>query len=189
MLTAVGGKAILGVNLESDSKRLASTEVADFDRYVGPGLIDVFELGNEPEFFPVALPEAHPPHDYPYKIAHYGTEFSNIASALGSAALAGPGTGAPNWLSHLDTILSDLPSRLQLVTMHAYPMKNCSRLSRVSVPDLFARSSIQGVAASIHDAVKTAAAHGKPLRVDEFNGVSCGVRPGSPTPSARRCGR
>jgi len=178
MLTAVGGKAILGVNLESDSRPLASTEVADFDRYVGPSLIDVFELGNEPEFFPVALPNGHPPHDYPYKIAHYGQEFSNIASALGGAPLAGPASGAPNWLSHLGTILRDMPSRLKLVTTHAYPMKNCSRLSQVSVPDFFARSSIQGLADSIHDAVKTAAAHGKPLRVDEINGVSCGGEAG-----------
>jgi hypothetical protein len=178
MLTAVGGKAILGVNLENDSKQLASTEVADFDRYLGPSLIDVFELGNEPEFFPVALPKGHPPHDYPYKIAHYGKEFSNIASALGAAPLAGPGSGAPNWLSHLGTILRDMPSRLKLVTMHAYPMKNCSRLSQVSVSDFFARSSIQGIADSIHEAVKTAAAHGKPLRVDEFNGVSCGGQAG-----------
>jgi hypothetical protein len=178
MLTAVGGKAILGVNLESDSQRLASTEVADFDRYVGPSRIDSFELGNEPEFFPVALPKGHPPHDYPYKIAHYGTEFSNIASALGGAPLAGPASGAPNWLSHLGTILRDLPPRLKLVTMHAYPMKHCSRLSRLSVSDFFARSSIQGLADSIHGAVKTAAANGKPLRVDEFNGVSCGGEAG-----------
>ena len=148
----LGGKAILGVNLESDSKRLASAEVADFDPYVGPSLIDAFELGNEPEFFPVALPRRHGPHDYPYKIAHYGKEFSTIASALGGAPLAGPGSGAPNWLSQLGTVLGDMPSRLKLVTVHAYPMKNCSRLSAVSVSDFFARSSIQGLADAIHEA-------------------------------------
>jgi hypothetical protein len=178
MLTAAGATAILGVNLESNSQLLAATEVADFDRYVGPGLIDAFELGNEPEFFPVPLPKGHPPHDYPYKIAHYGKAFSNIASALGTAPLAGPGSGAPNWLSHLGTILRDIPPRLKLVTMHAYPLKTCRRLSQVSVADLFAPSSIQGVADSTHDAVKTAAADGKPLRVDEFNGVSCGGEAG-----------
>jgi hypothetical protein len=91
---------------------------------------------------------------------------------------AGPASGAPNWLSHLGTILGDIPSRLKLVTMHAYPMKNCSRLSEVSVPDFFTRSSIQGLADSIHNAVKTAAADGKPLRVDDFNGVSCGGEAG-----------
>jgi hypothetical protein len=57
-------------------------------------------------------------------------------------------------------------------------MKHCSRLSRLSVSDFFARSSIQGLADSIHGAVKTAAANGKPLRVDEFNGVSCGGEAG-----------
>jgi hypothetical protein len=178
MLTAVGGEAILGVNLKSDSEPLASAEVAAFDRYVGSSLIDSFELGNEPEFFPIALPKGHPPHDYPYKIAHYGEEFSSIASALGDVPLAGPASGAPNWLIHLGTILRDIPSGLQLVTMHAYPMKNCSHLSELSVQDFFARSSIQGLADSIHDAVKTAAAQGKPLRVDEFGGVSCGGEAG-----------
>ena len=50
LLTALGGKAILGVNLEEGAK-IAGAEVADFDRYVGTGLIDDFELGNEPEFY------------------------------------------------------------------------------------------------------------------------------------------
>jgi hypothetical protein len=95
MLTAIGGQAILGVNLESDSQPLAATEVANFNRYVGPSLIDAFELGNEPEFFPVALPKGHPPHDYPYKIAHYGQEFSNIRAGLRRAELAEPSRHDP----------------------------------------------------------------------------------------------
>jgi hypothetical protein len=178
LLEAVGGKAILGVNLEEDSKPIARTEVANFDRYVGASLIDAFELGNEPEFFPIALPKGHPPHDYPYKIAHYGKEFSSIASALGGAPLAGPASGAPHWLSHLGTILSDIPSRLKLVTTHAYPLKHCSRLAHLSVSDLFTRSSINGLADPIHATVRAAAAHHKPLRVDELNGVSCGGEAG-----------
>jgi hypothetical protein len=47
MLTALGGRAILGLNLEGGSG-IASAEVTDFDRYVGANLIDAFELGNEP---------------------------------------------------------------------------------------------------------------------------------------------
>jgi hypothetical protein len=178
LLQAVEGKAILGVNLEEDSKPIARTEVANFDRYVGENRIDAFELGNEPEFFPIALPKGHPPHDYPYKIAHYGKEFSNIASALGGAPLAGPASGAPHWLSKLGTILNDIPSRLKLVTTHAYPLKHCSRLAHLSVSDLFTRASIEGLAVPIHRTVRAAAAHHKPLRVDELNGVSCGGEAG-----------
>jgi hypothetical protein len=75
-------------------------------------------------------------------------------------------------------MLSDMRSRLKLVTVHAYPMKNCSRITHLSVSDFFARASIQGLADSIHGMVKAATAHGKPLRVDEINGVSCGGEAG-----------
>jgi hypothetical protein len=64
------------------------------------------------------------------------------------------------------------------VTVHAYPMKNCSRLAHLSMSDFFTRAAIQGLADSIHQTVKAAAAHGKPLRVDEINGITCGGKAG-----------
>jgi hypothetical protein len=175
LLEALGGKAILGVNLEQDS-RIASAEVAAFNRYVGASLIDEFELGNEPEYYPLAVVNGRV-HGH-YTFAGYGKKFSNIASALGGAPLAGPGSGSPHWLPKLGTILSDMPSRLKLVTVHAYAMKNCSRVTHLSVSDFFSRASIQGLAGSIHGMVKAAAAHGKPLRVDEINGIPCGGEAG-----------
>jgi hypothetical protein len=174
LLKALGGKAILGVNLEKNS-RIASAEVADYNRYVGASLIDEFELGNEPEFYPLSVVNGLRGID---TIADYGKKFSNIASALGGAPLAGPGSGSSHWLPKLGTMLSDLPSRLELVTVHAYAMKNCSLITHLSVSGFFARASIQGLADSIHGTVKAAAAHGKPLRVDEINGVSCGGEAG-----------
>src|SRR6202012_4007483 len=90
----------------------------------------------------------------------------------------GPASGSSRWLSNLGAVLSDMPSRLKLVTVHAYPMKNCSRITHLSVSDFFARASIQGLADSIHATVKAAAAHGKPLRVDEINGIPCGGEAG-----------
>lgn len=178
LLEALGAKTILGATLKEDPKinaKIASAEVADFDRYVGASRIDEFELGNEPEFYPLSVVNGQRGLD---TIADYGKKFSHIASALGEAPLAGPGSGSPHWLAKLGTILSDMPSRLKLVTVHAYAMKDCSRLAHLSVSAFFARASIQGVADSIHGAVKAAAAHGKPLRVDEINGVSCGGQAG-----------
>jgi hypothetical protein len=174
LLKSLGGKAILGVNLEQDS-RVAGAEVADFNRYVGASLIDEFELGNEPEFYPLSVVNGRRGHD---TIAAYAEKFSRIASALGGAPLAGPGSGSPHWLPRLGTVLRDLPSRLKLVTVHAYPMKDCSRISHLSVSNFFARASIQGLADSIHQTVKAAAADGKPLRVDEINGIPCGGESG-----------
>jgi hypothetical protein len=178
LLTALGGKAILGVNLEEGPKidpSIARAEVAGFDRYVGAGLIDAFELGNEPEYFPLSVVNGGHGHD---TIAAYTREFSHVASALGGAPLAGPSSVGPVWVSKLGTILSHLPSRLKLATVHAYPIKNCSPSAHRSVTDLFARSSIQGLADAIHEAVRAAAAHGEPLRVDEINGITCGGKAG-----------
>ncbi|HEY1566035.1 MAG TPA: hypothetical protein VGF68_03425, partial [Solirubrobacteraceae bacterium] len=178
LLKALGGKAILGVNLKVDSNvnsAIARAEVADFDRYVGANLIDAFELGNEPEFYPLSVVNGGRGID---TIADYGKKFSKVASVLGGAPLAGPSSGSPHWLPKLGAVLSELPSRLKLVTVHAYPLKDCSRLTRLSVSDFFARASLQGLADSIHAAVRAAAAHGKPLRVDEINGIPCGGDPG-----------
>jgi hypothetical protein len=178
LLKALDAKAILGVPLKMDPKinaKIASAEVAGFDGHVGANLIDEFELGNEPEFYPLSVVNGRRGID---TIVDYAKKFSNVASALGGAPLAGPGSGSPHWLGKLGTILSDMPSRLKLVTVHAYAMKNCSRLAQLSVSDFFVRASIQGLADAIHGMVKVAAAHGKPLRVDEINGVSCGGQAG-----------
>jgi hypothetical protein len=132
-------------------------------------------LGNEPEFYPLSVVNGGRGID---TIADYGKKFSKVASVLGGAPLAGPSSGSPHWLPKLGAVLSELPSRLKLVTVHAYPLKDCSRLTRLSVSDFFARASLQGLADSIHAAVRAAAAHGKPLRVDEINGIPCGGDPG-----------
>ncbi len=176
MLSALGGKAIAEqANLEVGPKidsRVAPVEVADFKRYLGQGRIGAFELGNEPEFFPLSVVQkgGHG-HD---TIAAYGKLFSHVASELGGVPLAGPSSVGPVWLGSLGTMLSDLPSRLKLVTVHAYALMNCSRLAHLSMSDFFAPASIQGLADSVHGMVAAASAHGKPLRVDEINGITCG---------------
>jgi hypothetical protein len=172
LLTALGGKVLLGINLKSNSERIAAAEVTDFDRYLGADLIDAFELGNEPEFYPLPF-EQRGAHG-PYTIGDYGKQFSAFARALDGAPLAGPDSGSPHWLAELGAVLNGMPSSLKLVTVHAYALKRCSRLAHLSVSELFTTASIQGLAATVHGAVEAAAARGKPLRVDEINGVSCG---------------
>ena len=100
LLKALGGKTILGVTLKDDPRinsKIAGAEVAGFDRYVGASLIDDFELGNEPEFYPLSVVNGQRGVD---TIADYDRKFSHVASALGRAPLAGPGwdhhTGCPS---------------------------------------------------------------------------------------------
>jgi hypothetical protein len=178
LLTSLGGTAVLGVTLKLSPKinsRIASVEVADFNRYVGASLIDAFELGNEPEFYPLSVVNGGHGHD---NFTAYGRKFSRVAAALGKVPLAGPSSGSPHWLPYLRTVLSRMRSRLKLVTVHAYPLKDCSPSAHNSVSDFFERKSIEGLAALIHRAVDGAAAHGEPLRVDEINGIPCGGEAG-----------
>jgi hypothetical protein len=178
LLTAVGGRVILGVNLEEDpsiNPQIATAEVADFNRYVGANLIDAFELGNEPEYWPLSVVTGGRGHD---TIAAYGKKFSEIAARLGGAPLAGPASVGTVWLSELGTVLSHLPAHLKLATVHLYPLKNCSLGAHPLLSQLLAPSSIQGLGASAHRMVQAAAAHGEPLRVDELNGITCGGKAG-----------
>jgi hypothetical protein len=178
LLTAVDGRTILGVNLEAEpdiNPQIARAEVTDFTRYIGSNLIQAFELGNEPEYFPLFVVNGGRGRD---TIAAYGRKFSQIAAQLGGVPLAGPASVGTVWLSELGTVLSHLPSHLQVATVHLYPLKNCSLGAHPLLSELLARSSIQGLADSAHRMVSAAAAHGEPLRVDELNGITCGGKAG-----------
>jgi hypothetical protein len=92
LLTALGAKAIIGVNLKEGPKvdsKIASTEVADFNRYVGANLIDAFELGNEPEFYPLPVVNGRRVRG-PDTIPAYAKKFSQVAAELGGVPLATP---------------------------------------------------------------------------------------------------
>jgi hypothetical protein len=178
LLTAVGGKTILGVNLEEEpdiDTQIARAEVTDFTRYIGSNLIQAFELGNEPEYFPLSVVNGGRGHD---TIAAYGKKFSQIAAQLGGAPLAGPASVGTEWLGELGTVLSHLPAHLKVATVHLYPLKNCSLGAHPLLSQLLDPSSIQGLADSARGMVKAAAAHGEPLRVDELNGITCGGKAG-----------
>ncbi len=179
VLTALHGQAIMGVTLKLAPKlngRIAKAEVANFYRYIGRSRIDAFELGNEPENYPLSVVNGGSGHD---TIPAYGKKFTEVAAQLGKAPLVGPDdTGGPLWLDRLGTILSHLPSRLKYVTVHAYALKPCYVGAHPTMADLFTQRSIGGLAARIHTAVEVAAARHKQLRIDEINGISCAGRAG-----------
>ncbi|MGH3601165.1 MAG: glycosyl hydrolase family 79 C-terminal domain-containing protein [Pseudonocardiaceae bacterium] len=177
LLTAVGGKAILGVDLRKNSPRIARAEVAGYDRYVGAKLIDAFELGNEPEAYNLGVSGVFGHlHRLSFSrlFVRYGKRFGHVASALGEAPLAGPATGSPYWLPKLGAVLGDMPVRnLKLATVHEYALKACSGETHLAVSDFFTPTAIAGLADTVHRAVEAAAQRGTPLRVAEINGDPC----------------
>jgi hypothetical protein len=172
-------RLILGLNLEADSVRIASAEASALDARVGRSYIDALELGNEPElygsfgWYRTAAGVEVPGRPRGYDFADFAHDFATFSRALPAGPLAGPSAGGPEILSQLGTFLGE-EHRVSLVTVHAYPLKHCTRSQLVTESELLANSSSAGLAQTVAPLAAAAADHGEPLRIDEMNAVSCG---------------
>ncbi len=178
LVSAVGGKLIVGANMEANSARLAAYEIRRLAEGLGAS-VEAFELGNEPELYSgfawykntAGEPVFGRPHGY--TLADYAQDFATISRAVGHYPIAGPSSGSPHWLPLLGHFLAP-QHHLGLVTVHAYPLKHCVASDHLQEADLFTPLALQGLGAKIAAFVRIAAARGLPLRVDEMNAVSCG---------------
>lgn len=175
----LGAQLILGLNLEANNPRLAAAEARAMIGAIGRSSIQAFEIGNEPELYG-SFPWYHTPsgrhvkgrppgYDFPA----FTSDFTRFARALPRLPLAGPNSGAPNWLPQLPRFLAREP-RIGLVTLHSYPLKHCTPSSVVTIPELLANASQGALADGLAPYVALAHAHRVPIRIDELNGVSCG---------------
>ena len=105
-------------------------------------------------------------------------DFSAFAGALPTVPLAGPTVSGPGWMRRLDAFLGAEP-RVRVVTLHRYPLQLCftprgsSRYPTIG--NLLSARASDGLAQSFARYVAIAHARGLPLRIDEFNSVSCGA--------------
>jgi len=183
----LGARLILGINLELDSKTEAATESRALLAAIGPGSIQAFELGNEPElygsfsFYKNAAGRHINGRPSGYDFSKYLPDFARIARSLPAVPLAGPATGAPKWIPELGRFLRAEP-RVTLATLHRYPLQLCFRPTASpaypSVGHILAPSASAGLADSVASLVGTAQSRHVALRIDEMNSVSCGGAPG-----------
>jgi glycosyl hydrolase family 79 len=177
--TAVRGRLILGVDLEADNRAVAADEANAMVDRIGRRSVAALELGNEPELYGTfgwytsAGGRSVPGRPRDYDPAAFQRDYSSFAPHLPDVRLAGPSSGAPAWLAKLGSFL-DAEPRVRLVTVHAYPLKHCTKSKVITIPQLLSEQSSRGLAASVAPYVAVAAAHHDPLRVDEMNGISCG---------------
>jgi hypothetical protein len=178
--TDLHARLILGVDMEADSRIVASAEAQAMVSQIGRGSIDALELGNEPElygsfgWYRSATGQLVPGRPRGYDLSAFTSDFSSMAPQLpGDVSLAGPSSGAATWLSQLGSFLRAEP-RIRLVTVHAYPLKHCRKTTVVTIGQLLSEQSTQGLAQQIAPYVAAASARHAPLRIDEMNGISCG---------------
>jgi hypothetical protein len=174
-------KLILGINFEADSRKIADTEARETLNRVGRSGIKALELGNEPELYGAFgwyYVHGHAVKGRPrnYSVGDFIHDFASIASSM-PGTVGGPNIGGPQWLKSLGRILGSEP-RIRLTTVHAYPRKKCRAVTTITNTELLAESSSYGFAKLVSGFVKASHDHGKPIRVDEMNGVSCGGQKG-----------
>jgi hypothetical protein len=184
LTSALNARVLLGVNFEADSSELASTEAQALINNLGLDSITALELGNEPELystFPWYRTSDHQKvtgRTLSYDFTAFTNDFAAVASSLPQLPLAGPTTGGSAWSSKLAEFLTAVP-RTGVVTLHKYPLQLCFTAPKSarhpSIAHLLSPAASTGLADGLAPYARTAHAHGKPLRIDEFNSVSCGA--------------
>jgi hypothetical protein len=182
-----GARLILGITFEADSRVLAGAEARAMVAAIGRSRIDAFELGNEPELYgnPNFAWYTHDGHNVTGRPAGYGAsqftrDFATIGTGLPKVPLAGPASGAANWLGDLGPFIA-ANTRIGVVTVHRYPFEACAvQPPSPSYPTIGRMLSPIGTtdqAGGLAPYVATAHAHGLPLRIGEMNSVGCGNPP------------
>ena len=173
-------RLVLGINLEANSRPVATAEAAAMLSRIGRPYIGAFELGNEPELYGsfgwYRSQVTHllvPGRPRTYSMPNFIADFGRFSSYLQGDPLAGPSMGGPKWLESLGAFV-DAERRLSMVTVHAYPLKHCTKAMVITNAQLLADSSSHGLAQRVAPWVALSDRRHLPLRVDEMNGISCG---------------
>jgi hypothetical protein len=180
---ATHARLLLGINLEADSRRLASVEATQLVSGLGASSVDALEIGNEPELYGsfgwYRTAGGHEVRGRPrgYDELNFENDFAAFSKAMPSVPLAGPSTGSPTFKAQLGNFLRR-ERRVKVATVHAYPLKHCVATNHVTIGELLANSSSDGLATDVAPLAAIAHAHHAPLRIDEINAVSCGGQRG-----------
>lgn len=181
---------ILGLNLGLNDPALA-VEWARGAMERLPGVAH-FELGNEPDYFDVRTIAGVEPAERmrraPYTVPEYLREARRFTDALRAMrprpSLAGPSLCcAVEWLKRVPQILRAEGKRLDLFTVHRYPMNSCGREPG---EELYPRAEwllpndvVDGPANLFRPVVSAAKRHRLRVRVTETNSVACGGADGA----------
>jgi hypothetical protein len=185
---ALGARVILGLNLEADSRRLIGTEARALLAGVGRRHVAAFELGNEPELYGV-LPWFRASGGTPvlarspgYGFRQYLRDYTRMVRVLPRRVpLAGPASGAGDWLTGLSHYLRANPG-VRTATFHRYPLHRCftprDSPTYPTIANLLVPGAASGPATSLAAAARAAHARRVSFRADELNSVSCGGKRG-----------
>lgn len=175
-------RVILDLNLAADVPAPEAELAAAAERALPSGSIEAFEIGNEPDYYRVAL-RANPAY-YPtsYSPALYASRFLSYASALHRAvpgvSLAGPALANPVAdFGYLSALVGVARGQVAMLTVHRYALSACAPPASPLYPTitrLLRPSASIGLADTLRRSVALAHANHMSIRWDELNSVTCG---------------
>jgi Glycosyl hydrolase family 79 C-terminal beta domain len=183
-------RVIIDLNFITGTPSMAADWAAAAERQFPRHSIVGFEVGNEPDLYDRdlwtagtggtgfalgALPQAITARDYALRYLAYARALARVAPHV---PLYGPALALPNvdrrWIS---TLLAGPHPHLSGITVHEYPYSACEPAGSAAYPTVAKLLSPRAVAqmgAAVAPSVRLARTAGLPLRLTEFNSVTCG---------------
>jgi hypothetical protein len=183
LLSATGWRVLLGVDLGHFEPARAANEAYYAQKVFGARLLGI-EIGNEPSSYAAKTHELRPPN---YGLGAYLNEAKAYRHAISmtapGVAIYGPALGVrTSWLAQMGTAASMFSE----ITQHYYPTSTCSVTSFSTLQTtnavLLSLSVRQQEDEILGRLTHASAITGRPTRIGETNGFSCG---GSTSPNAQ----
>jgi hypothetical protein len=188
-----GLRVIIDLNFITGTPRLAAALARQAERELPRHSIIGFEVGNEPDLYVRTLwtlqlghglaagllPRAITPTTY---AGAYGAYERSLAAVAPKVPLLAPALALPRrdrgWI---EALLRSPHPHLGTISVHVYPYTACANPNAGNYPTvarILSEHASTGMAAAVAPAVALAHQAGLPVRVTEFNSVTCGGRPG-----------
>lgn len=186
-------KLLLDLNLAANSPAMAAAFAQAATAALPARSIGAFEVGNEPDIghHMVANPLAPPGTQVPWTptgwdrytesayLARFRAYDQALVQAVPNVPVSGPDAYFPvrglGWMRWLGSRRQ--ADRIVMLTIHRYALASCTKSTDhdyASIPHLLAQYTTGGLAHSAVSAVAVAKQMHLPLRVSEFNSVTCG---------------
>ena len=187
-------RVIFDLNLVTATPALDASLVRVAEARFPRGSIIAFEIGNEPDVYDRQvwgfrlgkdrhaigrLPRAMTAGSYADSFA---AERLALAAVAPRPAMQGPALADPrrdrSWIA---TLLAGSDRQVDAISVHEYPYTACVRSAAAdypTIPKLLSDHATAAMAAAVSPAVSLAHRDALPVRVSEFNSVTCGGVPG-----------
>ncbi|HWD65219.1 MAG TPA: glycosyl hydrolase family 79 C-terminal domain-containing protein [Solirubrobacteraceae bacterium] len=189
-------RVLVDLNLVARSPSMAAALAKSLAHYMPARSIAGLEVGNEPDIGhrQVANPLAPPGETVPhtpkgwdqYTSSQYLSLFRSYAKAVHASApslrMVGPEVFfAGKNVSWAQQLVNAERSRLSMLTVHRYPLSACASSTAgdyATIARVLGQNASGGMANELVKAVRVAKSAGLPLRLSEFNSVTCGGKTG-----------